>query len=119
MNDDCIERGSVMDTGYEDRAYDDAEAVADDAAQIDAGVPNDDSDAHRYAEYEGIVSRLDDVIARIDAMEKAMRDGFEQFASVAVDSGAVIRDDAKGVGLADVDEETGELTPIEDLVFFD
>lgn len=107
-----------MDTGFEDRAYDDAEAVAADAAQIDAGVPNDDSDAHRYAEYEAIASRLDDVIARIDAMEKAMRDGFEQFASVAVDSGAVVRDDEPR-GLAGEDAETGAFVPIDELRFFD
>ena len=108
-----------MDTGYEDRAYDESEDVAADAAQIDAGVPNDDSDAHRYAEYEGIVSRLDDVIARIDAMEKAMRDGFEQFASVAVDSGAVVRDDSDAFDDSDAAEDIAEFVPIEDLKFFD
>lgn len=94
--------------------------VAEDAREIGEGEPVDnDAEAHRYAEFEDLKDRIEGIARMIETLSDTMRDGFAQFASVAVDSGAVIRDDAEAVGLADVDEETGELTPIEDLVFFD
>lgn len=94
--------------------------VAEDAQRIGEGEPVDnDAEAHRYAEFEDLKDRIEGIARMIETLSETMRDGFAQFASVAVDSGAVIRDDAEAVGLADVDEETGELTPIEDLVFFD